>query len=555
MQRTGGHKMIKFNVNDKILSNISRIVEKRAKGEINLTLVLDENLGEYNGKYENGVITGGSYHSILELCGRYLRNPKMKNTEFHSHKEACGIYLASHRNNYYVEAPLSELYDYVEDLALWGMNLIQMWFSICEHDSIEDGRELIDRIKSILKHCKSIGVKTILATIVNGAFKNNSPEHLRADWTSGHDGYIYNLNAHYHIELCPSTEEGMAKIIENRKIFLEEFKDVSPDYISLGAYDQGGCSCSKCAPWGGNGYVKCCEETLKLVKEYLPNTKCILSTWQFGTFTGNDDEFIGLKKAIENGPLKECVYIRSEPQYQFYPFHEGMPLPLVGFSEISMCSTLPWGGYGTNPIPRLLQILWDKDGDKLEGGLPYSEGIFEDINKVIMLRFYRENKSASDTVREYLSYEFGLSGEMLDKVHKAIMDMEDTFYRSCESGHSYPLRKPPYVPAEYDVKADTKIMPEIEKVIVEVHNTLPKEIQENKKWQLIYLRAMIDGELSRNNMTRNDKVQEYFKTIEKMFYLEKAGRCVHPDVIEADIYGKDLTPEQFQILAAGGTLD
>ena len=123
--------MIKFNENDKILSNIAKIVEKRAKGEIDLTLLVDESLGEYNGKYENGVITGGSHHSILELCGKFLRNPKMENMEFHSHKEACGIYLASHNNNYYLEAPLEEIYDYMADLALWGMNLVMMWFRIC----------------------------------------------------------------------------------------------------------------------------------------------------------------------------------------------------------------------------------------------------------------------------------------------------------------------------------------------------------------------------------------------------------------------------------------
>lgn len=547
--------MIKFNENDKILSNIAKMVEKRAKGEINLTLVLEESLGEYNGKYENGTIKGGSYHSIVELCGRFLRNPEMENIDFRSHKEACGIYLASHNHNYYLEAPLDEIFEYIEDLALWGMNLIEMWFSICEYDCIEDGRESIDRIKSILKYCKSIGIKTMLVTISNGAFIKNSPEHLRADWTSGHDGYIYNLNAHYHIELCPSTDEGMAKIIENRRIFLEEFKDVEPDYISFGPYDQGGCSCGKCAPWGANGYVKCCEAIMPIIKEYLPNTKFMLSTWQFGTFTGNDSEFIGLKEAVENGPLKECVYINSEPQYQAYPFREGMSLPLIGFPEISMCGTLPWGGYGTNPIPRLLQILWDKDGDKLEGGLPYSEGFFEDINKVIMLRFYRENQSASDTVKEYLAYEFGLEGEELLKAHKAVMDMEDTFYRSSERGHRYPLRMPSYVPDEYKVKADTSIMPEIEKAIVEVDSALPENIRNSKKWQLIYLRAVIDGELSRNNMTRNDKVLGYFKKLVKLFYLEKAGICVHPDVIEGDIYAKDLTPEQFEILAAGGTLD
>ncbi len=548
--------MIKFNENDKVLSNIAKIVEKRAKGEINLTLLLDESLGEYNGKYENGVITGGSHHSILELCGRFLRNPKMENMEFHSHKEACGIYLASHNNNYYLEAPLQEIYEYMEDLALWGMNLVEMWFSICEHNDIEDGRENIDRIKSILKYCKSIGIKTMLVTLANGAFINNSPENLRADWTSGHDGYIYNLNAHYHIELCPSSDEGMAKILENRRIFLEEFKDVEPDYLSIGPYDQGGCTCSKCAPWGGNGYVKCCKAMIPLVKEYLPDTKIMLSTWQFGTFTGTEVEYEMLKKAIEEDPvLKDCAYINSEPQYQEYPFREGMPLPLIGFPEISMCGTLPWGGYGGNPIPKLLQILWDKDGDKLEGGLPYSEGFFEDLNKIIMLRFYRENKNASDTVMEYLAYEFGLEGENLEKAHKAVMDMEDTFYRSFEAGHRYPLRKPSYVPEEYDVVGAPEKMPEIEKAIVEVHNTLPEGVQNSKKWQLIYLRAVIDGELYRNDFTRNEKVLEYFKKLVELFYLEKAGWCIHPDVIAGDKFAKDLTPEEYLILAAGGTLD
>ena len=548
--------MIKFNENDKILSNIAKIVEKRAKGDIDLTLVLDESMGEYKGKYENGVITGGSHHSILELCGKFLRNPKMENMEFHSHKEACGIYLASHNNNYYLHAPLEEIYDYMADLALWGMNLVDMWFSMCEYNTIEDGRESIDRIKSILGFCKSIGVKTMLCVLSNGAFRSNSPEHLRADWTCGHDGYIYNLNAHYHIELCPGTDEGMAKIIENRRIYLEEFKDVDPDYFVIGPYDQGGCTCSKCAPWGGNGYVKCCKEIIPVVKEYLPNTKCVLSTWQFGTFTGNETEYEMIKKAIEEDPvLQECAYINSEPQYQEFPFREGMPLPIIGFPEISMCGTVPWGGYGGNPIPKLLQILWDRDGDKLEGGIPYSEGFFEDLNKVIMLRFYRENQKASDTVKEYLAYEFGLEGEMLEKAHKAVMDMEDAFYRGFEKGHRYPLLKPQYVPEEYDVVGIPEKMPEIEKAIVEVHNTLPEDVQNSKKWQLIYLRAVIDGELYRNDFTRNEKVLEYFKKIEKLYYLEKAGWCIHPDVIAGDKFAKDLTPEQYQIIAAGGTLD
>ena len=48
--------MINYNKEDKILSNIARIVEKRAKKELNLTLVLDSAMDEFDSKYEDGVI-------------------------------------------------------------------------------------------------------------------------------------------------------------------------------------------------------------------------------------------------------------------------------------------------------------------------------------------------------------------------------------------------------------------------------------------------------------------------------------------------------------------
>ena len=42
----------------------------------------------------------------------------------------------------------------------------------------------------------------------------------------------------------------------------------------------------------------------------------------------------------------------------------------------------------------------------------------QDINKAIVLRQYRDNQNASDTVREYLAYECNLEGELLDEVQK-----------------------------------------------------------------------------------------------------------------------------------------
>jgi hypothetical protein len=113
-----------------------------------------------------------------------------------------------------------------------------------------------------------------------------------------------------------------------------------------------------------------------MVKEYMPNTDLVLSLWQFGTFTETDVEFEMMNKVMDEGRLSECKYLVAEPQYQRYAFEKGMRRPILGFPEISMCDIVPWGGYGSNPIPSLLQELWDRDGDKLAGGWPYSEGFY-----------------------------------------------------------------------------------------------------------------------------------------------------------------------------------
>jgi len=62
-------------------------------------------------------------------------------------------------------------------------------------------------------------------------------------------------------------------------------------------------------------------------------------------------------------------------------------LPLLNSPEI-ICGAESLGGFGVNPFPRRLQRLWNETGRKLSGGFPYSEGIYEDLNKVICTQFY-----------------------------------------------------------------------------------------------------------------------------------------------------------------------
>ena len=330
--------MIHYDHQDKILANIARVIEKRLKDKnTELTIVLDESMGEFNSKFEDGVITAGSHADILYVAGKYLRQPDMENGEFHSFKPICGLYWATHNHGYAECAPMEELYNDLEEQALWGMNHLKIWFSMAEH-SIEDSGDFIERLKNILSFVKSLGIKTVMGGPANEAFKD-SPEELRADWTAGHDGYVRQLNAHFHKELCPSKPGGLEKIIEYRQKVLRTFADAEIDYVPLGPYDQGGCTCSECAPWGGNGYLKCVKALIPAIKELRPNAKIYINTWYFGKFREKSDvsEFDMLREEIAKGTLKDVEYISGEPQTHPYPFEKPLGIPYIGFPEISMC--------------------------------------------------------------------------------------------------------------------------------------------------------------------------------------------------------------------------
>ena len=535
--------MVLFNQKDATLANIARVVEKRlADPKVTLTLVLDPAIGELESKFEDGVITGGSYADILFVAGKYLRNPKLENGSFRSYKELCGLYWATHNQGYSECAPMEELYEDIENQALWGMNTIKVWFDMAQH-KIEESGEFIDRLLKILKYAKSLGLKTAMGGTANEAF-DDSPVELRADWTPGHDGYVSRLNAHYQREICPSKPGGLEKIEEYRRAVLEAFQEVQLDYYDIGPYDQGGCTCTACAPWGGNGYIRCVKRLIPVLKAYQPSVRPYLNTWYFGMFRapGDVSEFDLLAEEIAKGELEDVAYISCEPQVHRYPFEKPLGKPYIGFPEISMCSIFPWGGYGAIAVPNKIQKNWDQNERQLRGGFPYCEGFYEDLNKAIVLRLYRENQPAAETVREYLSYEFGLEGDMLEQVHGAVMAMEQTHMRVWEPGHRYVIVQP------------EKVF-EIEDAILAADTVLPEKIRCGKKWKLFYYRARIDAELARNDFYRNDKVMQYFEEMIKLYHLENANWYLKPDVVTDEKYGRPLTRDEIKIIAMGGELE
>lgn len=67
---------------------------------------------------------------------------------------------------------------------------------------------------------------------------------------------------------------------------------------------------------------------------------------------------------------------------------KNLGVPVLSFPEISMKGAVPWGGFGANPYPAAIKEKFAKVTEFVDGGFAYSEGIFDDINKAVVLALY-----------------------------------------------------------------------------------------------------------------------------------------------------------------------
>jgi hypothetical protein len=171
-----------------------------------------------------------------------------------------------------------------------------------------------------------------------------------------------------------------------------------------------------------------------------------------------------------------------------------------------MWGRFPWGAFGANPLPARFQRIWDETDRKLDGGLPYSEGIFEDINKVIFAHFFWDKGAkAADAVRDYIAFEYG--PEAVDLVSEAITLLERTYprdeWRREDVERAYELM----------MKADALLSP---------------RARASWRWRILYLRAVIDHELINNANVPTDRCDEAYEELIRIFHLQDGWFCVTP---------------------------
>ncbi len=134
------------------------------------------------------------------------------------------------------------------------------------------------------------------------------------------------------------------------------------------------------------------------------------------------------------------------------------------------------------PLPSRFQRLWDQVKHVAQGGFPYSEGIYEDMNKAVVAAFYWDrDRPARATLEEYIAYEF--SPEVTQDVLAIVDILEAAAAGSKFAGSNFEVQP-----------TSTEDIQRALRLAEDVNGRLPDWARQNWRWEILYLRAVLDGE-------------------------------------------------------------
>ncbi|MBN2310687.1 MAG: hypothetical protein JXR94_17070 [Candidatus Hydrogenedentes bacterium] len=463
-------------------------------------------------------ITGHDARGLLYGVGKFLRASQYGEEGFtpgawrgaSAPKGAFrALYCATHFMNYYEAAPADEMGRYLEDVALWGANTVMVTFPTWQFTGFDDPKAEMNlkRLHELHGMAKGIGLQAGLMLCPNQGFAS-APEAIRATRVPDDLG----RRGWHGVNCCPSLPQGREYLTGLYGQLFDEFAEEGVDYIVFWPYDEGGCGCETCWPWGARGYPRLSREIAALARQRFPAVKTVLSTWVYDTPPAGEWE--GLAAFLKpDASWLDFIMADSHEDFPRYPLETGSPagLPLVNFPEISMWGQSPWGGYGANPLPARLERLWQQTEGRVQGGEPYSEGIYEDINKAICYQFYWDpGRSAMETVAEYLAFEF--SPDVVDDLLEVVRIFEANHVRT-QIGESA-LRA--------------------FELVKQVEDKLSQSARQAWRWRIVYLRAQIDAELYRTEgRLEGEILKNAFDELTSIYHAEAAHSMpIRPPRIE-----------------------
>ena len=492
--------------------------------------------GSFNSK--NLQLDCGSGAAFLYAAGKLLRNGKYADGIFtpgnwrgswNPAKSFRCVYIACHFYNVYEVSSVEFMEEYLEDLALLGYNYLKLGLGSAAKiaGSPEHTAALIRR-KRLITYASELGMD-FCHGVGNFGYAD-SPKELRATDT-GH--------SFYGTEICTSNPAGLDYLEKKYRADFENLKDVKVKTVQFWSYDQGGCGCKNCFPYGVNGMFKLAKRLVPVIKEYWPDAKIMWVTWEFDKYE-NIGEWETLYKKINNGEADflDSIMADSHSSFPAHPLNNPLPgkVELVTFPEISMWGRAPWGGFGATPLLKRFSRLYGEVSHISSGGILYSEGIFEDINKFLYAdMFATGTNEIATTIEEYANYELGVPEtslpdfkrllDLLEENHPGLVWVEKVNEKISDLFEL--MKDKPVWRKKGKVWGDTTTAFALAK---KLDAELPAWAKNSWRWRLIYLRALIDFELAHNNNDTNDVTEKAMLELVKIYNVspKTASRRVSP---------------------------
>ena len=461
-----------------------RVPTELCPGEMTVTLKVDASIGKEESycicsAQNEWQITGSCELGLYYGIGKFLHSAKWSENDF-SPVATNGVvspdcslrimYFSIHFYNWYHTAPIEELERYVEDMLLWGYNTIACIVPVANIDAWGDETHMDsrNRLRMVQALTKKYGMRTAMLICVNQGLKS-APHEYDSDMN-----FNIVMRGNFGRNLCLSKPDAVEYLRDVWRHELEAYEDIGLDYIVTWPYDEGGCGCAGCRPWGANKYLDGVNWLREEAVKYFPNIKFVVSTWAFDD-PEDEGEYAGLYKRLKTDlAWVDYLMIDSHGDFPQFALDNEVIKPIINFPEISMWGLIPWGGFGANPLPLRFQAIWDSSKHLLDGGAPYSEGLYEDISKIQCAGYYwNRDASWQEILGEYVNYEY--SKDVIEDTLELMLCIERN-HAHVGDGEEPELA--------YALKGG--------ELARSIDARLSEKAKTNWRWRILYIRAILD---------------------------------------------------------------
>ncbi|MBR2837813.1 MAG: hypothetical protein IKE55_03435 [Kiritimatiellae bacterium] len=515
-----------------VLSRVwNRTLPSDAARTLTVTFAVDGSLTGENAvvKVADGraEVRGGRFRALVFGAGTLLRAMRYGEKTFSLEDGEYAFspakpyriaYFARHFNNWYLKASADELLRYVEDLALWGLNGFHMQLDYPIVDTVWStaGDRAVFAATSVALGERIHALDMYLST---SGGSNCAPEDMPPQFRATKDPKGSRGADAYNV--CPEKPGALDYLLKIRQAANDKTKHLPVSGVVYWPFDEGGCACEKCAPWGGRGYVKLIERFSKLNEKTYPDVKHIVSTWFF-----RDDDWEAFYGYLKNQDWIDALVIDAHRDFPRYPLEHPLPkdIPVITFPEISMWGRFPWGGTGANPLPARFERLYRQCEAIVSGFMLYSEGIYEDVNKIVINGLYVNPKATHDDVlREYARWELPGCDErdFVALCAKLEENYETQSMNKVRGRKGYRMSR---FLGEMSAEEQTRRVAVAREAVAladRIDGMILPQMRRNWRWRQIYLRAKIDEAVYSASDIRTPAAMPAYEELMNLYHAEK----------------------------------